>query len=256
MHLVAFGQFAESEEDRMAGSQTLSRSPEGTRTPAQSPPSRKRSPFARISRAALITWLAGTLAFLLSASLLRDRSERIDVLRAAQDIPAGTELTGDLIETVSIPADSPFADATLRSGGLQEGMVVRDVVPAGAPILSSDLVRASAADQLRAMSVEVPREQAVGGDLGVGDRVDVIDVVDGDPRYVVTDVQVIDIASSGSSGGITGGGAREFYVVVRVDADQALAIAGALADADVQVIRSTGAEPVESEAIPREDETE
>lgn len=238
----------------MAVSQTLSRSPDGTRASAQPPPPRKRSPFARISRAALITWLAGTLAFLLSASILRDRTETIDVLRAIDDIPAGTELTRDLVETVSIPADSPFADATLRSGALEEGTVLRDIVPAGVPIMASDLVGASAADQLRAMSIEVPRQQAVGGDLGVGDRIDVIDVVDSEPRYVVSDVQVIDIARTGSGGGITGNTVREFFVVVRVDANQALAIAGALADGEIQVIRSTGAEPVEAEPSTEQEE--
>ena len=155
---------------------------------------------------------------------------------------------------VSIPAASPFADLPLRSGTLEVCTVARDVVAAGAPILSSDLVGASASDQLRAMSIEVPREQAVGGDLGVGDRIDVIDVVDGEPRYVVTDVQVIDIASSGSSGGITGGGTREIFDVVRVDADQALAIAGALADGDIQVIRSTGAAPVEAKPTSEQEE--
>lgn len=222
-----------------------------------SPPPRKRSRFARVSRAALITWLAGTLAFLLSASILRDRTERIDVLTAAEDIPAGTELTSDLLESASIPADSPFADGALQAGSLEEGMVIRDVVIAGAPILVSDLAGATSADQLRAMSIEVPREQAVGGDLGVGDRIDVIDVAKGESRYVVTDVQVIDVPSSSSSRGITGGGTRTFYVVVRVDADQALALAAAMADGDIQLVRSTGAEPVEAEPVADEaEETE
>lgn len=221
-------------------------------TPPPSP--RKRSGFARISRAALITWLAGTLAFLLSASVLRDRTERIDVLVAYQDIPAGTELTSELLDSVSISADSPFAGMALRLGSLEDGMVVRDVVAAGAPILSSDLAGATAADQLRAMSIAVPPEQAVGGDLGVGDRIDVIDVVAGEPHYVVTDIQVIDVSSSGGSRGITGGGSRAFFVVVRVDADQALALAAAMADGDIQLVRSTGAEPVEpSDGDPHEE---
>lgn len=173
----------------------------GTMAPARdtmrgAPPPKKRSRLARVSRAALITWLAGTLAFLLSASILRDRTERIDVLVAAEDIPAGTELTFDLVESVSIPVDSPFADAALRAGALEEGTIIRDVITAGAPILTSHLAGATSADQLRAMSIEVPREQAVGGDLAVGDRIDVIDVVKGEARYVATDVQVTDLASN------------------------------------------------------------
>lgn len=85
----------------------------------------------------------------------------------------------------------------------------------------------------------------MGGDIAVGDVVDVIDVVDGSPTYVVAGVQVIDVASEGSSRGLSGsGGPGGYFVVVQVDADQALALAGAMEDGGVQVVRSTGAEPV------------
>lgn len=93
------------------------------------------------------------------------------------------------------------------------------------------------------MSIPVPRENAAGGSLGVGDRVDVIDTVDGVARYVALDVEVTKVSAPSSSGGITRGAGREFFVVVQVDALQALAIAEALADGKLNVVRSTGAAP-------------
>ncbi len=94
------------------------------------------------------------------------------------------------------------------------------------------------------MSIPVPREKAVGGGLRVGDRVDVIDVVDGEAAFVMADAQVVSVSSAATSGGITSGAAGDFFVVVEVDARQALAVAEALADGKVDVVRSTGAEPI------------
>lgn len=210
-----------------------------------SSPPRRRSRTGRVSRAAALTWLAGTLAFVLSASLLRDRAERVEVLVAARDIPAGAELTIGMVRSVELDADSPLASALLLRGGLEKGMVVRELVAEGSPIRAADLVEAGEGDRLRSMSIQVDRAQAVGGDIAVGDLIDVIDVVNGTPTYVVSGVQVINVASQGSSRGLSGGVAdRGFFVVVRVDARQALALAGAMKEGGVQVIRSTGAEPV------------
>src|SRR5688500_10618120 len=73
------------------------------------PPPRRRSRVGRLSRAAALTWLAGALAFVLSASVLRDRAEHVEVLVAARDIPAGTELTAAMVRSIELDADSPLA---------------------------------------------------------------------------------------------------------------------------------------------------
>ena len=228
----------------MVTTATALRSQSATPPPA-APPPRRRSRVGRVSRAAALTWLAGTLAFVLSASVLRDRAERVEVLVAARDIPAGTELTTGMVRSIDLDADSPLTTSLVLSGGLRPGMVVRGVIVEGSPILTADLVEAAEGGRLRSMSIQVDRAQAVGGDLAVGDRVDVIHVVGGTAIYVVAGVQVIDVASSQNSRGLTGSGAAGgFFVVVRVDARQALALAGAMDAGGVQVIRSTGAEPV------------
>lgn len=214
-------------------------------------PLRHRSRVLRVSRVAALTWLAAALAFVLSASVLRDRAEHVEVLVAARDIPAGTELTTAMVRSIELDADSPLAEEFLLRGRLERGMVVDGVVTAGSPIRTSDLARASAGERLRSMSIQVDRAHAVGGDIATGDQVDVIDVVDGAPTYVVAGVQVIDVATEGTSRGLSGGGGPNgYFVVVQVDARQALALAGAMEDGGVQVVRSTGAEPVTDSTEP------
>lgn len=209
------------------------------------PAPRRRSRLGRVSRAAALTWLAAALAFVLSASVLRERAEHVEVLVAARDIPAGTELTTSMLRSIELDADSPLADTLLLRGRLQPGMVVGAVVTEGSPIRTADLVEESSRHRLRSMSIQVDRAQAVGGDIAVGDLVDVIDVIDGAPTYVVAGVQVIDVATDGGGRGLSGGnGPSGFFVVVQVDARQALALAGAMEDGGLQVVRSTGAQPV------------
>lgn len=229
---------------------TATRSRTAPVTPV-APPPRRRPRVGRVSRAAALTWLAAALAFVLSASVLRDRAENVEVLVAARDIPAGTELTATMVRSIELDADSPLAKELLLRGSLEPGMVVDEVVTAGAPIRMSDLAEAPAGERLRSMSIQVDRAHAVGGDIAIGDLVDVIDVVDGAPTYVVAGVQVTDVASESSSRGLSGGGGPNgFFVVVQVDARQALALAGAMEDGGVQVVRSTGAEPVTDRTEP------
>lgn len=150
-----------------------------------------------------------------------------------------------MVRSIELDAGSPLATALVLSGGLRPGTAVSGVIAEGSPIRTADLVAAADRDRLRSMSIQVDRAQAVGGNLTVGDRVDVIHVVNGTATYVVAGVQVIDVASSPNSRGLTGSGAAGgYFVVLRVDARQALALATAMDNGGAQVIRSTGAEPV------------
>ena len=205
-------------------------------------PRRRRR--ARVSRAAALTWLAGSLAFVLTASVLRDRAEQVEVLVAASDIPAGAEITDAMVRTSEIDADSPLVSGLVDVGGLRPGELAAVPIEAGSPLRSSDLAAAGRGDGLRSMSIEVDRAQAVGGGLAVGDRVDVIDVVDGEATFVVRDAEVTGVPAEPSGRGITGGAGGTYFVVVRVDADDALALAAAIDRAALQVVRSTGATPI------------
>jgi pilus assembly protein CpaB len=186
---------------------------------------------------------SGLLAFVFVAAALRDRADTVQVLVATADLPAGTQLDGSNTELASLPADSPLAASLLTPDRLADGgLVVGGAVRAGEPLLASAVVAVEASSGLRAMSVPIERSHAVGGALRVGDLVDIADVdADGSAVWAVTGAQVLEVGSeSAGLGGVSG----SFFVVVDVTADQALRLAAALADGQVHVVRSTGAEPV------------
>jgi hypothetical protein len=95
---------------------------------------------------------------------------------------------------------------------------------------------------LRSMSVPIDAEHAVGGDLAAGDRIDLIVVDDDGPRYVLASAEVLTVSSIGELGALASG---DFFLVVAVDAKQALGVAAAIRDGRIEVVRSTGAVPVE-----------
>ncbi|MGI8683575.1 MAG: hypothetical protein ACR2MO_00470 [Acidimicrobiales bacterium] len=208
--------------------------------------------LAKFSMAHGLMVLSGLLAFFLIAAVVGDRSKVVVVAAAQGDIAAGMTVGPDLVKPARLPADSDLVGRLAPLDEVQRGKwVAGRTISAGDPIRRSDLVRAGEQMGLRSMSIPVARENAVGGALRVGDRVDVIDVVEGHSAFVVTGVQVTKVSTSSVSGGLTRGVDRDFFVVVQVSADQALALAGALADAKVDVVRSTGAEAPPTPVEPR-----
>ncbi len=205
----------------------------------------RRGLLSRFTMAHGLMVLSGLLAFVLIAAVVGDRSERMEVAVARADIPAGTVVGPELVEMAELPAESAVAGRIATVDELTAGQwVATEVIVAGDPVRRSALSEGAETERLRSMSIPVPRENAVGGGLRVGDRVDVIDVVDGEAAFVMADAQVVSVSSAATSGGITSGAAGDFFVVVEVDARQALAVAEALADGKVDVVRSTGAEPI------------
>lgn len=117
-------------------------------------------------------------------------------------------------------------------------------IAAGDPLRQSDLAPAGEQRGLRVMSIPVKRENAAGGALAVGDRVDVITTATGRAEWVVAGVQVVAVPPPSSTGGLTRDVAAGYYVGVEVDSDQALALADAIATQKIAVLRSTGAPPI------------
>jgi Flp pilus assembly protein CpaB len=186
--------------------------------------------------------VSGLLAFVFIAASLRDRAATIDVVVAATDLPAGTALDTANTKTVTLAESSPLAGSMLRLDALSADVVTKAPLRAGEPILASQIDDTPTTSGLRAMSVPVERANAVGGELRIGDRVDVADVDrDGTAVWLVTGVQVIDVGADRA--GLTGVDGS-FYVVVDVDAPGALRLAAGLADGKVNVVRSTGADPI------------
>lgn len=194
---------------------------------------------ARVPLGALGAVIAGLLAFLLILVGTGDRRKSVYVAMAARDIPAGQVVTPADLRRVALPADSPLVASLVGIGvNPSDGLVASHPIAQGAPIAKTDLVASAARAGLRAMSLPVPAERAVGGDLKVGDRVDVIDSSSDPATYVAAGLEVLSVSSTISG---TLGSAGPNHVTVAVDANNALALAGGLARGKVDVIRSTGA---------------
>ena len=197
--------------------------------------------------------VVGLLAALINIAVLRDRREMTAVAVARGQMESADQVTGDMVRWVEVPADSPLAEGLVDESLLAGGLVATRPIAAGEPLTARALAREVTGEGLRAMSVPVAREHAAGGVLRPGDRVDVIDVVDGEPTYVVTNAEVLSVASV--STGSLGADPGQFHVVVAVDDREALGLAGALADDKLEVVRSTGAAPVDAERSTTSDAT-
>lgn len=224
----------------------------------QSAPTRKRPWWSRVSGPQVLMIVAGILAFLANLSILRNQDDVTLVAVAKSSINPGVALHPathiDLVE-VDVSDDLLATLITSEQIGDVEGLILSSPAESGELIKRSQLREAAAPLEQRAMSIAVRADQAVGGDIGVGDVIDVIAIRDGVSRYVLVGVPVLDRATEGRGGAL--GGGNGFYVVVAVDADQALEIASALDTGDIQIVRSTGAAAPErlvlDPALSRED---
>ena len=114
-----------------------------------------------------------------NVAVLASADRTMEVLVVATDLPAGTTVDTGSFTTARLSAASGLADRLVGPealAGLFGSVTVRPLV-AGDPLLAGDLL-APGAGGLRSMSVPVTSEVAVAGSLRVGDRVDVVAVVE------------------------------------------------------------------------------
>jgi Flp pilus assembly protein CpaB len=196
----------------------------------------------RLSASHILVALTVVLAFVLNILALQDRSASILVAVADRPISAGSVLSVDMVRLVSISTGFEGLDTLVTQGDIPaySGWVVQRAIPAGGVLDRASLAEPGAPSGRRSMSLPIPMARAAGGTIVAGDRVDVITVSDGTARYVVAGVDVVSVPSAGSGAF----GAPDYHLVVAVDADQALALAGAMELGGIDVVRSTGAPPV------------
>jgi len=208
----------------------------GTSTPPAKP-ARRRPSLSHILIAVTVI-----LAFGLNYLALESRDAQVLVGVAAVPISEGSPLTPDVVRFVSLAADFGAVGTLLLEDELDdaEGRIFARSMPMGGLIDDSALVEPGSEDGHRAMSIPVAIEHAAGARIVVGDRVDVITVVDGVARFVASDLAVIAHADT-ETGGLTTGA---YHLTVAVDDDQALALAEAIASGSVEIVRSTGAAPM------------
>ncbi|CAN5282725.1 hypothetical protein BH18ACT5_BH18ACT5_15530 [soil metagenome] len=202
-------------------------------------PRPKRNPLTRITASHLLMVLAAVLAFATNVIVLRNQDETRSVVVTTSRIEAGRTLTASDFAEAPVDLDDDLF-ATLipweRSTTLT-GMVAARTMDAGQMVMAADMRPAAAPDRLRAISIPIDPEHAVGGDLVAGDRIDLISVSEEGSTYVLFAAEVLSVPTPGR-GSIAGVGG--FYLVVAVDAEQALAVASAIQLGAIEVVRSTG----------------
>lgn len=219
---------------------------------ADPPPITRRPWWTRASGAQLLMVTAGIIAFIANLAVLRSADETVVIAVAAADITAGTRIDPDRhIDYLQIGVDGTGL-APLVTGGevasLAAGRVVTSSMREGDVFVESDLVPAATGDGLRAMSIPVRLENAVGGDIVAGDRIDVIVVTAGVPRYVVSGIEVLQVPGERRGAFSTSGA---FFVTVAVDESQVLELSAA-SSSDVRIAKSTGAVPPRSSFLGEE----
>ena len=98
----------------------------------------------------------------------------------------------------------------------------------------------------RVMAIPVESWQAAGGELDVGDQVDVIDTGDGGPRYVLSGGAVVGRSVEDNTGGLGASSSNELWISVEVNAAQALELSAVIDDGEFVLVRSTGADDAPS----------
>ena len=189
--------------------------------------------------------LAGLLGGVLTLGLLRSADDARPVLVAARDLVPGTLLDDGALRVAHVDANDDIAATLFDAGAVEQlrGQVVTAPVARGALVTRDDVRPAGDGAATRAMSFPIPRANAVGGEIGAGDRIDVVGVDPdrGDAGYVLTDASVLAVDADG--GGPLGGD-DTVTVTVALDADAALRLARALDAGSVSIVRATGAPPL------------
>jgi Flp pilus assembly protein CpaB len=123
--------------------------------------------------------------------------------------------------------------------------VVTARVEAGALVARDDVRAAHRGANSRAMSIALPRANAVAGSLRAGDRVDVVAVGrDGaNAAFVMTDAAILGV-DNGDSGPL--GTPDAVTITLAVTPASALALAQALDAGTVTLVRATDAAPLTS----------
>jgi Flp pilus assembly protein CpaB len=196
---------------------------------------------ARFGTAHLVAVVAGLVTAVLLLSWTRGQEDLLAVVLAADEIRAGTLIETTDLEVAEVPADPTIAAAVYTAdalAGLAGQVATRSISPSE-PILLSDVRPVAAEAGRRAMSVPMSPANAVGGDLAVGDDVDVLIVNADATRFVAESVPVLAVPTNEASGLVSATSA--WWVVLAVEDSEALQIADGVENGTVYLLRSTGA---------------
>ncbi len=192
--------------------------------------------------------LAGLVTFVSVSATLADRSATAQVVVARDRLPAG-QVLGEAdfatsFDVVEVHADSPLLDGVANPELFVEGQLVRDLAP-GEALRSADIVPIAEQSIARTFSLPVDAVVLAGLGLTLGDTIDVIGLdTEGQLSYVVVDAEIARLPQAVSSQGAFAT-RQESFVTIRVGDADALALASALRAGDIEIVRSTGADPLD-----------
>lgn len=199
---------------------------------------RRRPLTSRLSTGHVVVLLVGLLAAVLNYVVLHERDRTFAVTVAAHDLRPGSEVDLADVRVVDLRIDRSLVGAQVDHEGVEGSFIAANRIAAG------DLVRRS---DLRAASVPVEQTHAVGGDLVAGDTVDVITVTDGRSWFVATGVEVLAVGDPALAGLAS---IQQYSVTLALDADEALHVAAAVDAGTIEIVRATGAQPVDAGTAP------
>jgi Flp pilus assembly protein CpaB len=191
--------------------------------------------------------VAALFAFGLNYLALEDRDASTLVAVADKAIAEGVPFTADLVRLTPIPSDFEALEHLVLETDIDRlhGWVVSRSVAEGELLDRGTVIRPGDSDGLRTMSIPVAVEHAVGATLVIGDRIDVISMLETGPAVIASDLEVVAIAEA-ESGGLTAAGT--YHLVVAVTTEEALALAQAIDLGSIEILRSTGAHGPEGES--------
>jgi Flp pilus assembly protein CpaB len=185
---------------------------------------------------------AGLVAAVANAALLTADAPSARVAVVAARAPAGTPVEALRLDVARMPLEDPAAHLLVDPADLPDlaGGVTAAALEPGALLRSTD-VRPAAGSGPAAMGLPIDPARAAGGLLQPGDRVDVLAGPAGEVRRVVRDVEVLSVLGGTTGGGVAGGLAAGGYaLVLAVEDEDAVALAEALRQGDVDVVRTAG----------------
>jgi pilus assembly protein CpaB len=196
----------------------------------------------RVSRGHVVMALAGLVGVVLSFAALREHEGESAVLVAAHEIRAGETVTEADFRPVRVTLTPGVLATVARAGEASRlvGRIAGTTIAEGELVTRRTLRPRAAPHGRRAMSIPIDPARAVGGRLAAGDRVDVLFAGEQAVSIIVADAPVIAVDARGRGG--IGESASPFTVTIAVDARQSELVAAAVADGEISLARTTGAD--------------
>jgi Flp pilus assembly protein CpaB len=187
--------------------------------------------------------VAGLLGMTLTIAALRGEEAGTDIAVAVHEIRAGERIGGDDVRVERVRAGHDLLSTVVGGGSVRSlrGDIAVATIAAHAMIPRGAVRPPAAGVGMRAMSIPIDPARAVSGRLASGDRVDVLFTTRDHVSIIVSDARVLAVDARGRGG--IGESTSPFTVTIAVDAQQSLLVAAAIADGNISIARTTGADP-------------